>query len=156
MTPRPTDRDIGFILMEANKYLGKEKTVSTSDVRAAWSGIRPLVLDPSKRDTKSISRSHVVEVSKQGKLVTIVGGKWTTYRRMAQDTVDRLLLEIPECAAGRALRQECETQGMGIIGADRAGIVIAGKFDRIVVTLREDYGLPKDVAYHLVNNYGSE
>jgi glycerol-3-phosphate dehydrogenase len=69
--------------MEANRCLRKDKTVSTSDVRAAWSGIRPLVTDPSKKhgDTKSVSRSHVVEVSDIGKLVTIAGGKWTTYRR---------------------------------------------------------------------------
>ena len=154
MQPRPTDRDIGFILMEANKCLRKDKTVSTNDVRAAWSGIRPLVTD-GHGDTKNISRSHVVEVSEKGKLVTIAGGKWTTYRRMAQDTVDRLLKEVPECASGRALRPECETAGMGIIGSDRAGIVVNAKFDRIGVTLREEYGLPKDVAYHLVSNYGT-
>lgn len=135
MQPRPLDRDIGFILMEANRYLRKDKTVSTSDVRAAWSGIRPLVADPSKQhgDTKSVSRSHVVEVSEKGKLVTIAGGKWTTYRLMAEDTVDRLLHDIPECALGRALK-ECETAGMGIIGSDRAGKFFAIRSSLLWVT----------------------
>lgn len=54
---------------------------------SAWSGIRPLVSDPNKPDTQSIARNHIVHVSSKG-LVTIAGGKWTTYRTMAKDAVD--------------------------------------------------------------------
>ena len=81
MEPKPTDKEVGFILEEANNYLKLDKSVASRDVKAAWSGIRPLVLDSSKGgDTKAISRSHVIEVSKSN-MVTIAGGKWTTYRR---------------------------------------------------------------------------
>lgn len=54
---------------------------------SAWSGIRPLVKDPNKEDTQSLVRNHVIHVSDSG-LVTIAGGKWTTYRSMAMETVD--------------------------------------------------------------------
>lgn len=54
---------------------------------SAWSGIRPLVSDPNKPDTQSLARNHIVHVSPSG-LVTIAGGKWTTYRAMAAETID--------------------------------------------------------------------
>ena len=54
---------------------------------SAWAGIRPLVQDPNKQDTQSIARNHIVHVSENG-LVTVAGGKWTTYRSMAVDTLD--------------------------------------------------------------------
>lgn len=54
---------------------------------SAWSGIRPLVSDPNKPDTQSLARNHIVHVSPAG-LVTIAGGKWTTYRAMAAETID--------------------------------------------------------------------
>ena len=57
------------------------------DVLSAWAGIRPLVKDPNAEDTQSLVRNHVVHVS-DSKLVTIAGGKWTTYRAMASETVD--------------------------------------------------------------------
>lgn len=54
---------------------------------SAWSGIRPLISDPNKGDTQSLARNHIVHVSPSN-LVTIAGGKWTTYRAMACDTLD--------------------------------------------------------------------
>ena len=64
--------------------------VRRGDVLSAWSGIRPLVQDPNKTDTQSIARNHIVHCSKTG-LVTVAGGKWTTYRAMAVDTLDTAL-----------------------------------------------------------------
>lgn len=61
--------------------------VRRGDVLSAWSGIRPLVSDPNKEDTQSLARNHIVHVSDTG-LVTIAGGKWTTYRAMAEHTLD--------------------------------------------------------------------
>jgi len=61
--------------------------VRRGDVLSAWGGIRPLVSDPNKGDTQSLARNHIVHVSKSN-LVTIAGGKWTTYRAMAQETID--------------------------------------------------------------------
>lgn len=57
---------------------------------ATWNGIRPLVKDIKKKDTKSISRNHVVVVSKS-KLITITGGKFTTFRSMAETTINEAL-----------------------------------------------------------------
>lgn len=54
---------------------------------SAWAGIRPLVSDPNKGDTQSLARNHIVHTSKSN-LITIAGGKWTTYRSMAQETLD--------------------------------------------------------------------
>lgn len=61
--------------------------VRRGDVLSAWCGIRPLVSDPNKPDTQSLARNHIVHTSPSG-LVTIAGGKWTTYRAMAVDAVD--------------------------------------------------------------------
>jgi glycerol-3-phosphate dehydrogenase len=81
--------EVDFILRNASRYLDREPT--RADVLSVFAGQRPLVQPvaggTSRGRTKSISREHSVVVSDSG-LVTIVGGKWTTYRKMAQDTVD--------------------------------------------------------------------
>lgn len=61
--------------------------LSVLDVLSAWCGIRPLVSDPNKPDTQSLARNHIIHVSPRG-LITIAGGKWTTYRSMALETLD--------------------------------------------------------------------
>ena len=84
--PRALPEEIGFILRNAGRYLEKDPT--ESDVLSVFAGLRPLVkADAGRKETKSISREHTVVISDSG-LVTIIGGKWTTYRKMAQDTVD--------------------------------------------------------------------
>eukprot|EP00611_Tribonema_gayanum_P009894 TRINITY_DN19778_c0_g1_i1.p1 TRINITY_DN19778_c0_g1~~TRINITY_DN19778_c0_g1_i1.p1 ORF type:complete len:456 (+),score=128.47 TRINITY_DN19778_c0_g1_i1:95-1462(+) len=82
MLPRPTQAEVDFIIQESNRFLSCR--VRRDDAIAAWSGIRPLVRDPTKmgEGTKALSRSHVVETLPSG-LITITGGKWTTYRRSA-------------------------------------------------------------------------
>jgi glycerol-3-phosphate dehydrogenase len=67
--------------------------VRRGDVLSAWSGIRPLVSDPNKEDTQSLARNHIVHVS-DSKLVTIAGGKWTTFRAMAEHTIDAAIKGI--------------------------------------------------------------
>ena len=85
--PSPTEDDIEFILKEIRSYLSPDIEVRRGDVLSAWSGIRPLVSDPNKPDSQSLVRNHIVHVSDSG-LVTIAGGKWTTYRSMAMETLD--------------------------------------------------------------------
>jgi len=80
----PTDAEIDFIIAELNRYL--ERPAARKDVLAAFAGLRPLVSGKAVTTAK-LSREHLVEVSKTG-VVTIAGGKWTTYRKMAADTVD--------------------------------------------------------------------
>ena len=83
--PRALPEEIGFILRNAGRYMHHEPT--SSDVKSVFAGQRPLVHPEGRSaDSKSISRSHEVFVSKSG-LVTIAGGKWTTYRKMAEDTL---------------------------------------------------------------------
>ncbi len=85
--PRALKEEVGFILRNAARYLARDP--QEKDILSIFAGQRPLVRKPGKDGsaTKAISRNHEVLVSDAG-LVTIVGGKWTTYRKMAEDTVD--------------------------------------------------------------------
>lgn len=89
LEPRALDEEIEFILRTAEKYLAKVPT--RKDVLCVFAGLRPLAApkDGSAK-TKEISRSHKLIVSESG-LITITGGKWTTYRRMGEDTVDKAI-----------------------------------------------------------------
>lgn len=82
-----------FILQEVKNYLNPDVEVRRGDVLSAWSGIRPLVSDPNKPNTQSLARNHIVHVSPTN-LITIAGGKWTTYRAMAQETIDAAIKGI--------------------------------------------------------------
>ncbi len=107
MEPRPLPEEVEFILRNAGRYLATDPT--RSDVLCAFAGQRPLVRVPGKTATKELSRSHEVLISKTG-LVTIVGGKWTTYRRMAQDTVDRVV------EVGGLPPRPCSTEALRLHG----------------------------------------
>jgi glycerol-3-phosphate dehydrogenase len=87
--PRPLDEEISFILRHASQYLAKD--LRREDILSAFAGLRPLVsLENVDEDTAVIPRDHTLQVSSAG-LITISGGKWTTYRKMAEDTVDRAI-----------------------------------------------------------------
>ena len=86
--PAPFAEEVEFILREAGRYL--EKAPTRKDVRSVWVGLRPLV-KPGGDDgdnTKQLSREHTVLVARSG-MVTVTGGKWTTYRAMAEDVLER-------------------------------------------------------------------
>ncbi|MDX2494517.1 MAG: FAD-dependent oxidoreductase, partial [Desulfuromusa sp.] len=86
--PQPLEAEIDYLLRHVTRYFNLQ--VSKADVKAVWSGLRPLVSDPKAADTAKLARDHVIEDSDAG-LLTIAGGKWTTYRKMALDTVDHAL-----------------------------------------------------------------
>ena len=86
--PVPTEKEINWILEEVANYLHPDIKVRRGDVLAAWSGIRPLVRDPNSQSTQAIVRNHMIHHSESG-LLTIAGGKWTTYRSMAEETIDK-------------------------------------------------------------------
>lgn len=92
LEPRAIDKEIKFILDTASQYLKSAPT--GKDVLGVYAGLRPLAIPGNngnkKKSTKDISRHHVLNVSRSG-LVTITGGKWTTYRRMAEVTVDKAI-----------------------------------------------------------------
>jgi glycerol-3-phosphate dehydrogenase len=96
--PEPFGDEVAFILRESARYLRRAPT--RADVRSVWVGLRPLVRPPDEAAgrTQSLSREHTVLVSPSG-LVTVTGGKWTTYRAMAEDVLQACaqnhLLEVP-------------------------------------------------------------
>jgi glycerol-3-phosphate dehydrogenase len=88
LEPAPKPEELEFLLEHARRYLVNDP--GPEDVLSAFAGIRPLVAPPdsSGGETSEISREHELHISNSG-LVTISGGKWTTYRKMAQDTIDQ-------------------------------------------------------------------
>ncbi|MFM8471424.1 MAG: FAD-dependent oxidoreductase [Limisphaerales bacterium] len=88
LEPRPLVAEIEFLLTQAAKYLTKAPTVG--DILSVTAGLRPLVHLPGAKSTAALPRDHVVLVSPGG-LVTLTGGKWTTYRKMAEDAVDKAI-----------------------------------------------------------------
>ncbi|NIM43281.1 MAG: FAD-dependent oxidoreductase [Hydrogenophaga sp.] len=85
--PQPFAQELAFILDEASRVLSRP--VRHADIRSVWVGLRPLVAAPSDgTGTKGLSREHTVVVDPNG-LVTVTGGKWTTYRAMAEDVLQR-------------------------------------------------------------------
>jgi len=149
--PEPTEEQVDFILEECSRVV--RERLGCESVRAAWSGIRPLIRDPNAApgDTSKLSRDHVVD-SVAGGLITIAGGKWTTYRKMAEDAVDACVRANPEL---KAKAQACSTLSVQLVGADRNGEVCGKSFDRIEVSLREGWGVSRDTAKHLRLNYGT-
>lgn len=98
LEPVALEDEINFILKHASQYLSGNP--ERKDVRSVFAGLRPLVKAGDGKNTASLSRDHTLIVSDSG-LVTITGGKWTTYRKMAQDTVDQAAmvagLQVTEC-----------------------------------------------------------
>jgi glycerol-3-phosphate dehydrogenase len=107
LEPRALDFEIDFILKHAAVYLTKDPT--RADVKSVFAGLRPLVNVGDGKNTAAISRDHYLVVSESG-LVTITGGKWTTYRKMAEDTVNHAML-----VAGLDER-DCVTKNLRIHG----------------------------------------
>jgi glycerol-3-phosphate dehydrogenase len=141
--PEAFEAEIEFILRESSKYLSQAPT--RADVRSVWVGLRPLVKPPRSDggNTKAISREHTVLISKAG-LVTVTGGKWTTYRAMAEDVLGHCFAHglLPPRAAGAtahlalagAPRQSATplsaAPGMHLYGTDAALVLALPGADR--------------------------
>ncbi|KAK4473463.1 hypothetical protein MN116_002830 [Schistosoma mekongi] len=141
--PSPSESEVNFILEEISSYLSSEIQVRRGDVLSAWAGIRPLVRDPNSSDTQSIARNHIIDVS-PSKLITIAGGKWTTYRSMAEETVDKA---IKVC--GLKPTSPCRTKGLLLEGAH-------GWSPNLFIQIVQEYGMDVDVARHLTGIYGDK
>lgn len=112
--PLPFEHEIDFILTEAGRVLDRGPT--RADIRSIWVGLRPLVRpDHAEQATQRLSREHTLLISPAG-LVTVTGGKWTTYRAMAEDVLDR---------CGQAAFFDhlapCGTRDFPLVGAPRRG-----------------------------------
>jgi glycerol-3-phosphate dehydrogenase len=106
LEPVPTPEEIDYLLRYASLYLSRAP--GREDVLAAFAGLRPLVRGDAST-TARLGRDHAVLVSGSG-LVTITGGKWTTYRRMAQDAVDRAA-EVAGLPVRRCVTERCALNG---------------------------------------------
>ncbi|KAH8425678.1 glycerol-3-phosphate dehydrogenase GUT2 [Aspergillus melleus] len=163
--PEPSEHDINWILKEVRGYLAPDINVERSDVLAAWSGIRPLVRDPKVKSSQALVRNHLISVSPSG-LLTCAGGKWTTYRQMAEEAVDeavevfglktRAVSDSPDIsgvggsglvADGAVLDGSCQTHQVRLIGAH-------GFSKTLFINLIQHFGLETDVAQHLTQSYG--
>lgn len=113
--PRPFREELDFILRESARYL--VRAPRHQDIRSLWVGLRPLVKPQADDggDTKGLSREHTVLVSRTG-LVTVTGGKWTTYRAMAEDVLEK-------CFVARLLERTRPgvTTNLPLVGADAGG-----------------------------------
>jgi glycerol-3-phosphate dehydrogenase len=116
LEPVPFEAEVEFILTTAADYL--HKAPERSDVLSAFAGIRPLVRSGDARNTASLSRDHTIHIDSSG-LLTITGGKWTTYRHMAEDCVNQA------ATLARLLEKPCVTAHLNIHGfhkhADKFG-----------------------------------
>ncbi len=90
LDPSPLPEEVDFLMEHATRYLARKVTVS--DIRSMFCGLRPLVVEDPEESTAQMSRDHVIRTSPSG-LITLTGGKWTTYRKMASDTVDTAIRE---------------------------------------------------------------
>lgn len=140
MEPRPFDEELAFLLEHAARYLEKDPT--PADVLSAYAGLRPLVSAGSDEDTAAISRDHSIYISRGG-LMTVAGGKWTTYRKMAEDAVDQAIalggLEERACTTAHLAihgsMEDAESIGdLAIYGSDAARV-------QTVIDEKEAYGV---------------
>lgn len=139
--PLPKEHEIQWVLGEVRNYLSPELKVRRGDVLSAWCGLRPLVRNPAAKDSQSLVRNHMVHISPSG-LLTIAGGKWTTYRAMAEETVDAAIQEF-----NLKPQRPCITKILQLIGAH-------GWHKTLYIKLIQDFGLESEVAKHLTDNYG--
>lgn len=107
LEPMPLPEEIDFILETASGYLAESPT--RADILSAFAGIRPLVRSGETAGTAALSRDHTIHIATSG-LLTIAGGKWTTYRKMAEDCVDHAIV------LGRLEDRPCATHALPIHG----------------------------------------
>lgn len=160
--PLPDEESIKWILDEISQYLSPEMKVRRGDVLSAWSGIRPLVKDPKAKNTESLVRNHLIHVSPSG-LLTCAGGKWTTYRQMAEECVDEAInsfglqtMPVPDAPRisgsdevhdGAILDGSCQTHKVRLVGAH-------GFSNTLFIPLIQHFGVETEVAKHLIESYG--
>jgi len=120
MEPGHKASEIDYLIEHINPYLARP--ITRADILSVFSGLRPLVTGKSATTSK-LSREHHIDVSPTG-LITVAGGKWTTYRRMAQDAVDFAIRH------GMLAKRECRTREVKIHGAPATGALEVGPLHR--------------------------
>ncbi len=137
--PVVTEAEIDYLLRHVGRYFDMQ--VTRKDIKSSWSGLRPLVADPGAADTSSMVRDYQISASSSG-LLTVVGGKWTNYRYMAENAVDQAL----NCYDLMPLRP-CQTRHTPVAGGDNF-------HPDNLIRLGKEYGFASDIALHLHHSYG--
>jgi glycerol-3-phosphate dehydrogenase len=137
--PECTPRDVAYLLDAVN--VATTSDLTPADVTGSWAGLRPLVKNASTERTADLSRRHQVTMGASG-LVTVTGGKLTTYRKMAADTVDAVVAIIG--TGGRSRTRHVPLRGA--VGLDQ----VQGPDGPMLL------GVAPDVCAHLVDRYGAE
>lgn len=122
--PRPLAEELDFILTHAQEYLAEPP--SRADVLSCFAGLRPLVSAGKGKRTAALSRDHTIHTSRAG-LITVTGGKWTTYRKMAEDVIDEA------ASLGGLPEAPCRTHDLRLHGW------VAGD-DEHIIDFRSVYG----------------
>ncbi len=133
--PEVSDEDIDYILKHLEIYF--ELKIKKEEILSSWSGIRPLVAPEKNASTSSIVRDHVITSSQSG-LVSIIGGKWTTYRKMAQEVLSYINKEF------KLNNKKCKTKKLKLYGSE--------DFSKNL----EISGVSKTLASHLNSLYGDK
>ena len=126
--PKPLTEEIDFIIRNINRYLNTN--ITRSDIKTVYTGLRPLINIKGKKSTSFLPRDHTTVVSASG-LITITGGKWTTYRTMAKSAVDNATfvgkLEKKECVTASLplhgfMKGQKKEDGLAVYGSDYSAI----------------------------------
>ncbi|SOE22927.1 glycerol-3-phosphate dehydrogenase [Spirosomataceae bacterium TFI 002] len=136
--------EVDFLLETLERFFIKKPT--KSDIKAGFGGLRPLLAPKTggKKGTKSLLRDHEVEHDETSNLVSLLGGKWTTYRLMAQDAIDEVVLLLKQDSKSRTAKYK-------LVGSREKG------FDyRAYLRKAENFGLQEDSIEHLVSKYGDQ
>jgi glycerol-3-phosphate dehydrogenase len=139
--PCATQEDVQYILDQANRVL--KPKLRAKDIIGVYAGLRPLVANKKSATTTKLSREHTVDRPAPG-FVSIAGGKYTTYRVMAEDVIDRAVLEL------RRVTKDSVTEKVPLVGAD-GYFALEQQTERIA----QETGLAVETVTHLLNRYGS-
>jgi glycerol-3-phosphate dehydrogenase len=139
--PFATREDVQYILDQANRVL--EPKLKAEEIIGVYAGLRPLVANKKSATTTKLSREHTVDRPVAG-FVSIAGGKYTTYRVMAKDVIDRAVIEL------RRITKESVTEKLPLVGAD-GFFALEQQKDRIA----QESGLDVATVTHLLNRHGS-
>jgi glycerol-3-phosphate dehydrogenase len=132
--------EVDYLLRHLNRYLATP--VSAGQIVGGMAGIRPLLTSGRAKNTKKLARSHEVEVDSHSGLISIMGGKWTTYRAMAQDAIDAVQKKIGMQGS------QCRTLNYKLVGSD-------GYSENYWQSLEKAYGIPEPAARQLAEKYGT-
>ncbi|WP_331774750.1 glycerol-3-phosphate dehydrogenase/oxidase [Sulfurospirillum sp. 1612] len=137
--PEVKEKDIEYLLRHMRKYFSID--IQKSDILSAWSGLRPLVTLKHTADTKELVREHYIEESKSG-LITIAGGKWTSYRKMAEDVMD-----VVQKTRREKDFKKCQTKDFKLFGSETPLKITQEKIASMA--------LETSVKEHLIQAYGT-